>query len=41
MATTPETPVADTTITEGGIEAPYTGKPTPVMPTRPTSPSRR
>ncbi|HZD77882.1 MAG TPA: NADH-quinone oxidoreductase subunit D, partial [Acidobacteriaceae bacterium] len=32
MATTPETPIADTTITEGGVEAPYSDKPTPVMP---------
>jgi NADH-quinone oxidoreductase subunit D len=32
MATTPETTVADTTITKGGVEAPYSDKPTPVMP---------
>src|SRR6201985_3296533 len=32
MATTPEPPVADSTITEGGVEAPYSDKPTPVMP---------
>ena len=32
MATTPEPPIADSTITEGGVEAPYSDKPTPVMP---------
>ena len=32
MATTPEPPIADSTITEGGVEAPYSEKPTPVMP---------
>src|SRR3984957_9928496 len=32
MPTTPETPISDATITEGGVEAPYSDKPTPVMP---------
>ncbi|HEV3149740.1 MAG TPA: NADH-quinone oxidoreductase subunit D, partial [Acidobacteriaceae bacterium] len=32
MATTPEPPIADSAITEGGVEAPYPDKPTPVMP---------
>src|SRR6201987_2619407 len=32
IGTTPDPPVADSTITEGGAEAPYSDKPTPAMP---------